>query len=232
MAATPIFPFAVWAPGTNQNSIPANDNALRVQALLGAALSEADAAPSTPAEDDIHIVGTPWGGHATGSIVVYKSATWYEYEPPEGLLKLVGSTTMQYLSGAWAEFVPSEGSGTVPFSLCIAVGDEATALTTGAAKITFRMPVAITLTSVKASLNVAQSSGSIFTVDINEGGSSILSTKLTIDNTETTSKTAATAAVISDSALAEDAVMTIDIDQVGSGTAAGLKVYLIGTQAV
>ena len=46
------------------------------------------------------------------------------------------------------------------------------------------MPYAMTLTSVRASLNTAQTSGSIFTVDINESGSSVLSTKLTIDNTE------------------------------------------------
>ena len=41
-------------------------------------------------------------------------------------------------------------------------------------KITFRMPYAMTLTSVRASLKTAQTSGSIFTVDINESGSSVL----------------------------------------------------------
>jgi hypothetical protein len=84
---------------------------------------------------------------------------------------------------------------------------------------------------VRASLSTAQASGSIFTVDINEGGTSVLSTKLTIDNTEKTSTTAATPAVISDSALADDAEITIDIDQIGDGTAKGLKVILIGTRA-
>jgi hypothetical protein len=66
-------------------------------------------------------------------------------------------------------------------------------------------------------------------VDINEGGATILSTKLSIDSGEKTSATAATAAVISDSALADDAEITIDIDVAGTG-AAGLKVYLIGHQ--
>lgn len=114
----------------------------------------------------------------------------------------------------------------------IACSDETTALTTGEAKVTFRMPRAMTLTAVRASLSTAQATdggGGIFTVDIKEGGSSILSTKLTIDNTEKTSTTAATPAVISDSALADDAEITIDIDQVGDGTAKGLKVALIGT---
>jgi hypothetical protein len=125
------------------------------------------------------------------------------------------------------------GSGNIatPFELVVAASDETTALTAGTAKITFRMPRAVTLTSVRASLTTAQASGSIFTVDINEGGSSILSTKLTIDNTETTSTTAATPPVISDTALADDAQITIDIDQIGNGTAKGLKVMLIGNYA-
>jgi hypothetical protein len=93
------------------------------------------------------------------------------------------------------------------------------------------MPRAVTLSAVRASLTTAQASGTIFTVDINEGGVSILSTKLTIDNTETTSTTAATPSVISDTALADDSEITIDIDQIGNGTAAGLKVYLIGNYA-
>ena len=123
------------------------------------------------------------------------------------------------------------GSGNLatPFELVVAASDETTALTTGTAKITFRMPRAITLTAVRASLTTAQASGNIFTVDINEGGTSILSTKLTIDNTEKTSTTAATPPVISDASLADDAEITIDIDQIGNGTAKGLKVMLIGT---
>jgi hypothetical protein len=119
----------------------------------------------------------------------------------------------------------------LPTEVQVAASDETTALTTGTAKVTFRMPYAMTVTAVRASLSTAQASGSIFTVDINEGGTTILSTKLTIDNTEKTSTTAATAPVISDSALADDAEITIDIDQIGDGTAAGLKVTIIGTRA-
>lgn len=117
-----------------------------------------------------------------------------------------------------------------PLVIPIAVGDETTAITAGNGKVTFRMPCAMTVTAVRASLTTAQASGSIFTVDINEAGVSILSTKLTIDNTEKTSTTAATPPVISDAALADDAEITIDVDQIGASGAAGLKVYLIGTQ--
>jgi len=117
------------------------------------------------------------------------------------------------------------------WEMTVAASDETTALTAGTAKITFRMPRAITLAGVRASLSTAQSSGSIFTVDINQGGSSVLSTLLTIDNTEKTSVTAATPAVIGTSALTDDAEMSIDIDQVGDGTAKGLKLTLFGTRA-
>jgi hypothetical protein len=117
-----------------------------------------------------------------------------------------------------------------PVEIQLAASDETTALTTGTAKVTFRMPHAMTLTSVRASLTTAQASGSIFTVDINQGGSSVLGTKLTIDNTEKTSTTAATAATITTSALTDDAEITIDIDQIGDGTAKGLKITLIGTR--
>lgn len=116
-------------------------------------------------------------------------------------------------------------------SIIIACGDETTAITAGNAKVTFRMPYAFTLTAVRASLTTAQASGNIFRVDINEGGTSILSTLITIDNTEKTSTTAAAAAVISDTALADDAEIVIDVDQIGDGTAKGLKVTLIGRQS-
>ena len=118
----------------------------------------------------------------------------------------------------------------MPIEIGLACSDESTALTTGTAKVTFRMPCAITLTAVRASVTSAPS-GSTITVDINQNGTSVLSTLLTIDADEKTSNTAATPAVIATSTLTNDAEITIDIDQVGSGAAgSGLKVWLIGTR--
>lgn len=113
-------------------------------------------------------------------------------------------------------------------TLVISISDETTALTTGTAKTTFRMPYAFYLTDLKASVTTAPT-GSTLTIDVNEGGTTILSTKLTIDATEKTSTTAATAVVISDPDLADDAEITIDLDAIGSTVAgAGAKVYFIG----
>ena len=119
-------------------------------------------------------------------------------------------------------------------SFIIAASDESTALTTGAAKISFRMPYAFTLTAgaggITASCNQAPT-GAILTIDVNEAGTTILSTKLTIAIGSTTS-VGGTAPVISDVNLAANALMTIDIDQIGSSNAGtGLKVTLIGVKA-
>ena len=111
-----------------------------------------------------------------------------------------------------------------------AASDETVALTTGTQKLTFRMPCAMTGQMVRANLKTAQTSGSVFTVDINKNGTSILSTKLTIDNTERTSVTASAAAVISDDDWSDDAEFTVDIDQVGDGTAVGLKIMMFGAR--
>jgi len=108
----------------------------------------------------------------------------------------------------------------------IALSDETTAITTGTNKATFSLPYAFTVTAVYATLNTASSSG-LPTVDINEAGTTILSTKLTIDASEKTSATAATAAVISDASIAANAEIGFDIDVAGTG-AKGLKVFIQG----
>lgn len=125
----------------------------------------------------------------------------------------------------------STGVG-LPVAYTVAIGDETTAITTGTGKITFRMPFAMTVTEVRASLTTAGGTSGTTTFDINEGGVSILSTKLTIDAGEKTSTTAATAAVISDSSLADDAEIAIDVDAVtGDADEAGGKITFIGTRA-
>ena len=118
--------------------------------------------------------------------------------------------------------------------IAIALGDESTVLAAASTSVpvtTFHMPYGFTLTGVKAGLTVAGTGAALVTVDIHEAGTTVLGTKITIDATEKTSGTAATAATITDSALAEDALIEIFVDQVDTdNVAAGLKVYLIGYQ--
>lgn len=112
------------------------------------------------------------------------------------------------------------------YALGIACSDETTDLSTGTAKVTFRMPFSADLIAVRSNVNAAPT-GSTLIVDVNEGGTSVLSTKLSIDAAEKTSVTAAVPAVISDAALADDAEITIDIDQVGAtAKGKGLKLWM------
>lgn len=147
-----------------------------------------------------------------------------------GDIKSGGAYLFAYSDAAGAFLGLNVGGETPTEAIVIACSDETTALTTGNGKVEFRMPFAFTVSDVRGSLTTAQSSGSIFTVDVNDSGTTILSTKLTIDNNEKTSTTAATPRVISDTALADDAIITIDIDQIGDGSAKGLKVTLIGNR--
>ena len=112
--------------------------------------------------------------------------------------------------------------------ILLACSDETTALTVGTGKVTFRCPFAFTITGVSASVTTAPT-GATLVIDINETGTTILSTKLSIDISEKTTSTAATAAVISDASIATDAEISVDIDQIGSTVAgAGLKVKIEG----
>ena len=145
----------------------------------------------------------------------------------------LGSTSLafgQSGTGAVSTVNGAAGAPIIRQALAIACSDETTALTTGSNKAKFINPysTAFNVLAVVASLSTSQTGGSILTIDINEAGASILSTKLTIDNGETNSTSAATPAVISDGSIAAYAEIGIDIDQIGDGTAKGLKVYLIG----
>lgn len=270
----PILPLLEWPEGISQARVPANDNALRVQALVSAVVGVSNDGAGA-VDGDVFIVGNaPTADLAAmdeNDIALYvvdpvtSVGSWYPWAPVPGIRMVVNDVRKLFNGTAWIDDPAGSGGGggsgdvvgpassvdsrvalfdgasgkllkqagktfneSRAQSIVVACSDETTNLTTGTAKVTFRMPYAFTLTAVRASLTAAQGAGSIFTVDINEGGTTILSTKLTIDNTELTSTTAATPPVISDASLADDAEITIDIDQIGTSGAKGLKVYLIG----
>lgn len=108
----------------------------------------------------------------------------------------------------------------------IACGDELTAITTGNGKVTANWPnYDVILIDVQIGCVTAPTGAGIL-VDVNEAGTTVFSTRPGIDVSETHSSTG-TAAVISDAAIAANAALRIDFDQVGSTIAgAGVKVYI------
>jgi hypothetical protein len=190
------------------------------------------APPGSPVDGRAYIIiATATGAWATkeDQIACRIGTSWHYVTPVEGTEAFVQDESAKYRYDG-ADWATVETVGNPTESILVACSDEVTAITTGAGKITFRMPYAFTLTDVRASVTTAPT-GSTIIIDINEAGSTILSTKLTIDAGEKTSTTAAAAAVISDAALADDAEITIDFDQVGATIAgAGVKVTLIGNR--
>ncbi len=104
----PILPFAVWQSGTNQNSIPANDNALRSEILNGLVISEStDAQPGSPARGAIYIMtgaasGTQWATFDEFDLAIYDGAgTWHAYAPVEGVVVNVAGTLKRWNGSAY-----------------------------------------------------------------------------------------------------------------------------------
>lgn len=248
-----------WALGEDNWNTGMDANLVKIGAMLHINVLDFVATPVVTTNGTRYIVTTGSGAFAgqDNKLAARVAGAWVFYTLPEGCIVYDEDTNLHYKfeGGSYVLLVDlsayltsataastylttataASTYGTIAQAkteyLVLAASDESTALTTGTSKITFRMPYAFTLTAVRASLSTAQASGSILTVDINDSGTTILSTKLTIDNTEKTSTTAATAPVISDTALADDTEITIDIDQIGDGTAKGLKITLIGTRA-
>lgn len=160
-----------------------------------------------------------WIGSAAQGDILYRNATVWARRAA-GTAKFMLQTQGASADPTWV--APRQ---VIP----IACSDETTALIAGTSVVTFRMPYAFKVLEVRASVTTAPTGSGNLTIDINESGTTIISTKLTFDASEKTTVTAATPAVISDADLADDAEMSIDIDAVsGTVTGAGLKVYLIG----
>jgi hypothetical protein len=111
-------------------------------------------------------------------------------------------------------------------------------ISTGVGKDSLVLPYGLMLDTVAnggiyATLSTAQATGVVFTVDVNRNGTSILSTKLTFDNNERSTQTAAIPAVYEagGNILAKGDEITIDVDQLGTANAKGLRVYLVGQRA-
>ena len=160
----------------------------------------------------------------TGPVVITGNAGGSSEIIPSNGQSILPVGTMATQAGAETLTNKTLGSGTViPVTLVLAASDRATAITaTDNPKKTIRAPWAFTLTDVKASCRVAPTGASLI-VDVNEAttGTSVLATKITIEAGEYTSEDATTQPVIGDSTIANDSLLEIDFDQVGSTIAGG-----------
>lgn len=113
--------------------------------------------------------------------------------------------------------------------IIVPCSDETTQLTQSSSVPlrSFRMPYDIILTNVKASLITGPTGGELV-IDVHKSGTSIFSTKLTIDADETSTVTANIPAELITSAIEEDSLIEIFADSFTTTGGNGLKVTLIG----
>jgi len=121
--ATDFLPFDEWVAGTLQNSVPANSNALRSEAVIANVISDTvTAQPGSPVDGDCYIItaaatGSQWATFAEGSLAYFRAGTWYEFTAFEGLLKVVAGEIQIYSGTTWVPYAAGgsgSGGGAVP----------------------------------------------------------------------------------------------------------------------
>jgi hypothetical protein len=166
-----------------------------------------------------------WNGFAWDSITV----------TPVGATGLTGATGIQGATGA--QGTPGGATGATgiqgatgtpgPKEIGVSITGETDPLIVGTT-VSFRCPYAMTITSVRASVNTAPT-GSAIIVDVKRDSTSIFSTKPQISTGQTTSFGGAVPGVISSGGISDNQRITISIDQIGSTiSGTGLKVWLLG----
>lgn len=97
----------------------------------------------------------------------------------------------------------------------------------GINKFSWRMDEARVVRYVRATLTTPQSSGPKFTIDIKRGdGSSIFTTPLSFDNGADNTAFASVPSVIGNGTFSINEKFSVDVSQIGDGTASGLKLTL------
>lgn len=239
LTSSALTPYVLKAGGTMTGPL----NFAESTAVASASAIDADAMTGNFG----HITGTT--NIATITLADGATRTFYF----EGILTLTNSSNLVLdgadiitAAGMVLHFV-GEGSGVTRLTggitstgkalresaeLVVAMGDETTAITAATGKVTFRMPFAMVLDALpRISANTAQASGNIVTVDIRISGTSIFATRVSLDNNETTSTTAATPCVLTSNplAIADDAELKFDVSQCDASSACkGLKAVLKG----
>jgi hypothetical protein len=169
---------------------------------------------------------------AGASVVMTTKGDMVDYNTERQRLGIGTANQILQVKSGLPSWQTSAGNIAPTLSFIVSLTSETGDLTVADDLAQIRMPFAFTLTEVRAFVNTAPT-GAALTFDIEESGSTILSTLITIDVSEKTSESAATPPVISDTALADDSIISFNCDQIGSSTAgAGAKIMLIGYETV
>lgn len=114
----PLTPFERWLSGTNQNSIPANNNSLRSEIFgTDGIADDVTTQPGSPDDGDWYIIpnsatGAQWGGFAEHSVAIYYGGTWYEFVPVSGNKISVAGVLQIFNGSAWVPMtVPASVGG-------------------------------------------------------------------------------------------------------------------------
>lgn len=115
----PILPLAVWASGTNENSIPANDNALRVEAMSREVISKGvTTQPGSPEDGAVYIIppgasGAQWSLFDADDIAIYRDGNWYAWAPVDGIVVNIAGSMEDYSgSSGWSSIGGGGGGST------------------------------------------------------------------------------------------------------------------------
>lgn len=109
-------PLRQWPAAIQQASVPANENALRVQALLSRALSVENDAPGTEYNGAVYIVGSaPTGAFANFSehdIALFEFGSWYAWAPPLDTSMVINDVRKVFDGTEWIDDPAGGGGGT------------------------------------------------------------------------------------------------------------------------
>lgn len=207
----------------------------------------ARAAGYTPVAGDLLQVGKAGAPHANwpgikaaakvGDVYLFDGSQWQQLGPDTAISDAT-STAKGVVQLADAAAITAGTAGHVvdaaqlkaapkPLVLGWACGDETTAMLVATAVVSDHLPVAMTLSAVKFNV-VTAPTGAAIVLDVKLNGTSIFTTKPQIAAAAKTSS----AGVLSTTTLPADGLLTVAVTQVGPTVAgAGLKMYLIGTEA-
>lgn len=206
------------------------------------------ALPTSIGSDTVTIMGSTLTAAqaAAGAVLVYSvyrlaNTTWYttvipnedgidfatltdlaDYEPYLGLPAADGYVLSSTALGV-RSWIPS--LSTRYLNLSCLTKDTANAVSNNVAYNTFEMPFDGDLILAEAYVDVAGTTG-VETIDILKNGTTVLSTLITIDTTETSSRDAATPPVISVPAFVTGDLITVNITTVHTTPATGLSISL------